>query len=144
MIDWLIDWCSLLCKRSWTLTEKRNSTAPAKQGHLGSQLNEGRNEGGNEQDEQTTDRKTERAQNEWLIDWLVGLLLVGRTDGWIASSTADWLLVCHVRKELQEEINRSFKTTHQHQSVSVNKWRASDGYMYLTYVWVIRLISGHS
>ena len=31
--EWLIV-CSFCCKRSWTLTERRNSTAPAKQGHM--------------------------------------------------------------------------------------------------------------
>ena len=84
----------------------------------------------------------------WLIDWLISWFVVaGWTDGWTDGFIDCGLtinLVCHVRKDLQKEINRSFKTTHQHQSVSVNKWRASDGYMYLTYVWVIRLISGHS
>ena len=74
---------------------------------------------------------------DWLIDWLISWFVVaGWTDGWTDGFIDCGLtinLVCHVRKDLQKEINRSFKTTHQHQIVSVNKWMASDSYTYLTY-----------
>ena len=83
--DRLIDWCSFLCKKSWTLTERRNSTAPAEQGHLWHPL-EWRKE-------RTKERTSKTSKLNWpkdwtsperLIDWLIDWFVVGWTDRWIS------------------------------------------------------------